>query len=205
MKTTKQCTKCELIKNISEFNKHTMTKDKLRQDCKECSQNYIIKYNRTKDGLISKIYSAQRGSSKRRGHTIPTYSKEELKEWLFSQKKFHVLYDNWKRLDFQSDYRPSVDRKDDYLGYTMSNIQLMSWADNNAKGYADRKNGINNKSNKCVLQYTKDGEFIKEYYSVREAGRITGIYNTGISLACVGKRKSAGGFIWEYSKQQGDK
>lgn len=54
-----------------------------------------------------------------------------------------------------------------------------------------------------VLQYTKDGEFVAEYPSTREAERQTGIKHVQISAVCNGKKwfKSAGGFVWSYNKK----
>lgn len=49
-----------------------------------------------------------------------------------------------------------------------------------------------------VFQYTKDGNFVKEYYSIREATRQTGITNVGDCIR--GKSKTAGGFIWKLNK-----
>ena len=47
-----------------------------------------------------------------------------------------------------------------------------------------------------ILQFTKDGEFIKEWQSLREAGRQLGINN--ICHCLKGYRMSAGGFVWRY-------
>lgn len=59
---------------------------------------------------------------------------------------------------------------------------------------------INTKSiSKTITQYTLDGVFIKEYPSMGEAERQTGINRYGISLNCQGKNKSAGGYIWKYA------
>ncbi len=49
-----------------------------------------------------------------------------------------------------------------------------------------------------VLQFTKEGEFIAEYPSAKEARRQTGINDTTIGLVCKGKGKTAGGFVWKY-------
>lgn len=51
---------------------------------------------------------------------------------------------------------------------------------------------------KPMIQLTKDMRFVKEYPSVMEAERQTGIDNSNISYCCIGKRKSAGGYIWRY-------
>lgn len=51
-----------------------------------------------------------------------------------------------------------------------------------------------------VLQYTMDGEFIKEYPSIAEASRRTGVAGSNISNCCNGlpHYNSAGGSIWKF-------
>lgn len=58
---------------------------------------------------------------------------------------------------------------------------------------------IGNKKSKKVYQYTLDGVYVNTYNSVTEAINLTGIKH--ISSACNGTRKSAGGFIWRYNKE----
>lgn len=53
---------------------------------------------------------------------------------------------------------------------------------------------------KSVLQFTKDGELVAEYFGAREAARYTGIVPSSIIECCNDKRKSAGGFVWKYKK-----
>ncbi len=185
----KICRKCETPDTGSNF----YSKQNI---CKACEKLDKKLYHRTKLGLVTTIYSNQKKKSKKRGHPLPTYSKTELKEWLFSQEHFHVLYDNWKRLDFQSVYVPSVDRKDDYIGYTIGNIQLMSWGSNNTKGHSDRKTGKNNKANKTVYQLDKDKNLINTFHSISEAFRATGVSRAGIHSVLSGECKYAHGFIW---------
>ena len=61
-----------------------------------------------------------------------------------------------------------------------------------------RKKISESKPKKPVLQFSKNGEFIAEYPSAREAERTTGISNSSICQCCKGKRKSCGGYIWKY-------
>jgi hypothetical protein len=49
-----------------------------------------------------------------------------------------------------------------------------------------------------VIKKTKNGIFVERYDSARSAYRETNIDYGHISACCSGKRKSAGGFIWEY-------
>lgn len=60
----------------------------------------------------------------------------------------------------------------------------------------DNRNG----RDKSVTQYTKNGVFVKEYASINEAARISGVDSSSISEVCkqIGHRKTAGGFIWRY-------
>ena len=53
-------------------------------------------------------------------------------------------------------------------------------------------------TSKCVSvsQYSRDGEFIKTYRTVKEAQLETGARD--ISSCCKGKRKTSKGFIWKY-------
>lgn len=51
---------------------------------------------------------------------------------------------------------------------------------------------------KAVLQYTKEGKFVKEWNSIRKAEIKYSIANGKISAVCKGQRKSAGGYIWKY-------
>lgn len=53
---------------------------------------------------------------------------------------------------------------------------------------------------KAVIQYTPDGVFIAEYFSIYEAGRVTEIDPSHICKVCRGKRKTAGGYIWLYEE-----
>ncbi len=51
---------------------------------------------------------------------------------------------------------------------------------------------------KRVAQFTKDGEFINEYNSIKEASERTGVNLCGIGAVANGKRKSAGKYIWRF-------
>ena len=68
------------------------------------------------------------------------------------------------------------------------------FSEENKKKISESK-GVNG-----ILQFSKSGEFIAEYPSIMEASRQTGCNNSHISSCCKGKRKSCGGYIWEYKK-----
>lgn len=54
---------------------------------------------------------------------------------------------------------------------------------------------------KKVYQYDINNNFIQEFISSSEAGRILNINNSSISSCCNKKRKTAGNFKWYYEKQ----
>ena len=198
----KYCTKCGELKAASEFYKDKKVKDGLQSKCKECRNIAKKEYYRTKKGLVTQIYSSQRQSSRRRKHAMPAYTLKDLRDWLFAQKKFHHLFHLWEVSGYDKMLIPSVDRKDDSEPYNFSNIQLMIWRENKAKGHKDMRSGKlkhGHKPQKAVLQYSKDGELVAEFISVNEAGRQMGVAFQSISQVCNGKRKTAGGFIWQFA------
>ena len=61
------------------------------------------------------------------------------------------------------------------------------------------KKSISEARSKKVLQLTKAGEFIREWPSAMEASHRLGIAQPSICICCLGKRKSASGFVWRYA------
>lgn len=190
------CSKCKVEKNIDEFTKRT--NGKYRSECKDCRAEYMRHRKKTKDGLITKIYSSQKINSKKRNHSQPEYTNKQLNKWCKKQKLFHALYDNWVLNNYKINLTPSIDRIDNSIGYSFSNIQLMTWEQNNIKEKNDRKNGIDNRTNKAVLQYDKKLNFMHEYHSIRDASRKTNVHVSNIGMCCNKKRKTAGGFVWKF-------
>lgn len=61
----------------------------------------------------------------------------------------------------------------------------------------EHKEKIRQANSKAVCQYTKSGEFVKQYQSMSQAEIETGIKCQSISACCREITKSAGGYIWE--------
>ena len=57
---------------------------------------------------------------------------------------------------------------------------------------------VNGPLAKAVLQYDKSGNFVSEWPSAIEAQRQMGFAQTHISDCCLGKRRSAYGYIWRF-------
>ena len=82
----------------------------------------------------------------------------------------------------------------------LENLNLMTpkentnWG-NGIKRHADKQ--LNDHRSKPVLQFTLDGELVKEWPSAREAHR-NGFNQANVSRCCLGKQKQYKGFIWKF-------
>ena len=59
------------------------------------------------------------------------------------------------------------------------------------------KSGRCNTLKKTLNQYSLDGEYIRSWNTMSEAGKELGIAVSSISLCCKGNYKKAGGFVWK--------
>ena len=59
--------------------------------------------------------------------------------------------------------------------------------------------GVKNPLSKKVQQLDKENKIIKLWYGIAEASRELKICSNTISLCCKGKRKTAGGYKWQYA------
>ena len=71
------------------------------------------------------------------------------------------------------------------------------------------KNGLNKPSSKIgkslpkvIKQYSLDGQFIREWESITEAGKQLSIGRTSISRCCNNRTKTAGGYIMGFKVVQ---
>lgn len=53
---------------------------------------------------------------------------------------------------------------------------------------------------KAAVQFDTNGTHLKTWPSAREAERATGTAYQNIYKCCRGKRKTAGGYVWQYAK-----
>jgi len=204
MKTTqtKICNNCKIEKINTSFNKHKRGKFGLRANCKSCDKHENKQHSRTKNGLISIMYSSQKHTSKKRGHSLPSYTKQQLHNWLLDDWLFNLLFSNWRNCGFITEMKPSIDRLNNNIGYSFNNIQITTWRENQFNAYHDMRKGkltVSRRPQKKVVQCSMDDIYIKEFVSMSEADRMTGIDQASISKCCNMKQKTAGGFTWSYA------
>ena len=162
--------------------------------------NRHLKYHRTKNGLISRMYSSQIFNSKKRNMEKPLYTKEEFKKWLLNTE-FNILYINWVNSDYNTKLRPSINRLDDLKTYSFDNIELITWEENRKNGHLDRILGIGKSGlSRCkkVVQYDINMNYINEFNSQSIASRETNSNQVSISKCCRKILNSTNGFIFRY-------
>jgi len=188
----KNCSFCGEKKSFECFSKNS-------NQCKSCRCAYAKERAKTKDGIVTASYSAHRVRSKKRLRTpVPKYTNKELNEWAFSQPIFHELYDKWVKSGHDKYLKPSFDRLDEHKGYSISNLQIVTWRENLDNAATNRRDGKNNKYNQRVKQYDLSGVEVGDYHSVTDAYRKTGVNRQNIQKVCYGERNTAGGFYWKY-------
>lgn len=203
----KICSKCKEPKDISEFQKDKSTSSGFRSSCKTCSYSTAIEWNRSRKGIVCRLWHKHNARSEIRGHNKPNYTKEWLFDFVLNHPEFENLYAAWVASDYNKMLAPSIDRINDRIGYTKENIRLVTFGENMEHAWeAGRKKELDNagwakgacSDHKAVVQLTMGGDFIAEYISVSEACRALGALDSKISMACSGKRKSHAGFRWAY-------
>lgn len=208
---SKPCSICNQVLPLENFANQSTGKQGKRASCKECVKNT---YQRTKKGLVINMHSNQRAKSKKRGHVQPNYTKEQLLNWCLTQDIFHDMYRTWQNSNYDMWHKPTCDRLNDTLPYSLDNIQLLTFIDNTRKGAQDLVSGKNSTiAMSPVVCLNLDGTYHCEYHSLATAARAVGTTHANIRNVCEGtpiKRtekdgtvryftpKTSKGFIWKY-------
>lgn len=94
--------------------------------------------------------------------------------------------------------------EDGSVNYEKTNLRWVTPKENSNNplsivNKSESKKGIKNHRHQPVLQYDKDGNFIREWDTMTEAETTLKITHK-IHFVCQGKRKTCGGYIWKYKR-----
>ncbi len=162
---------------------------------------------RTVDGWTTKVYGRMRFSSKTRKMSMPSFTKQELKEWAINNK-IEERIKIWSENGCLKSETPSVNRLDDYKPYTLENIELTNWEDNNKKGRGSIKvkelvhsvlgNIAKKMFSRPVIKSDLNGKVLALYPSAREAARQNNTDSGSISSVCRGEKHTHHNYKWTY-------
>jgi hypothetical protein len=150
-------------------------------------------------------------SSKERKMQMPSFSKQELKEWALKMGLERFLK-NWIGKNCDKLFTPSVNRINDYEPYSIFNIELTTWAENNRKGRGSVKvrylvhsklGGIAKELfSKPVIKSDRSGKILALYPSAREAARQNNTDSGSIAKVCRGEKHTHHNFKWSYENNR---
>lgn len=152
----------------------------------------LVKYRRSKKGLLTNTYNKQKERSRIKKIPLPSYSLKELHDKFLDDKKFNRIYNEWIKNNYHKQFKPSIDRINYKKPYTLRNIQILSWAENRFKQTMERR------SRKGKVAQMLGDKIIKTYNSQRIVVKETGLSQSNISMVLNGKREYCGGYKWKY-------
>lgn len=173
---------------------------------KEKVHNWNINWNHSITGVCKRLWHHNTKNSIKRGHPAPTYSQQELEDWITSQPNFNDLYQEWVDSDFNQFSSVSIDRLDNSKGYSFENIQLVSFQVNCDNAYRDVRHKVLhnptllNGGHRAVTRFTLKGTPICSYISMSAAAEYLGSdRHQSISSCCLGKKLYWRDSLWCYS------
>lgn len=140
----KNCTQCGQEKNLNYFYKDSRTKDGRYSACKDCHRTrYLLVFTQeVRENPTPKIVAqhkmsaiAHRLSFSRHYTNIKClFSLEELEEFFKEHWDLYMeLHKKWVEADYTHGRRPTIDRINPKLHYSLDNIQLIDLGENTAK------------------------------------------------------------------------
>jgi group I intron endonuclease len=171
----------ETKKLIREKRKLQVTSDETRKKMSESRLKLKFKHS---DETKNKIGLANSGVNNAcYGKPMPEYTKQRLRE----SYKPHPKGENHPCFGKKWSEKRRIDAKGVYGMWMVGK-----------KASEETKLKMSKLMSKPISQFTKDGQFVKEWESATKAAKFLNTNPAHISSTCYGKRKSAFGFKWQF-------
>lgn len=156
-------------------------------------------YRKSKNGTV-KFYRGRilkPGTNKDGYLQVNLYKNNKLKRFLIHRLVAEAFLEIPEELKHLKGTRYlQVNHKDENkLNNNVNNLEFCNCKYNINYGTAIERSS--KKRSKPILQYTLDGQFVREWKSIRECGR-NGFNQGHVAECCRGERKTHKGFIWKY-------
>lgn len=205
----KRCSSCGKEKDLSLFVKYRGSVDGHHNQCKQCRRDFYSnnrerilkkqkeyndrnknsrslrarKYRQTKHGRITQVLAnIDKRCNNPTNNRYSRYGGRGIKHTL-TYKDVEKLFDRDNGANMR---KPSIDRIDNDGDYSFKNCRFVEFAENSIKDSFVKVKQIDDKDN------------VKIWNSISEAEKV-GFQHGNIIKCCQGKRKTHGGFRWEYA------
>ena len=153
----------------------------------------IKKYRKTKKGVLINVYDHIKRRNKDKFGLELDFTSKDFKDKYIDDENFLKAYNSWVKSGYEYYKKPSVDRINPDKPYTFGNMQFMTWEENRRKGEKERS-----RITTSVSMFDLSGKHIKDFESIKEAVKETGLNQSGITSCCCGRYKQTGGYVFRY-------
>jgi hypothetical protein len=147
-----------------------------------------------------KINSTMKTAPTKKGYHCICLSKNDIRYNTFVHRLVAIAFipnpENKKQVNHK-DFSKCNNNLENLEWSTQSENQKHSYKNSNRESAMKGKTGKDNHASIKVNMLSKENEIIKTFYSYNEAERETGTLSSKICLVVNGKRKTAGGYIWQ--------
>ncbi len=160
--------------------------------------NTTQRFRKTPKGVLTNLYSKMGERNRKKGFGDLPFTLKELHDRYLRDTAYLKLFESWEASGFEKEKKPSFDRTNPTIGYSFQNMELKTWGENRAKADWEKSFVYTTP----VVMCDKNGVEIREFGSTKEASKMTGIPQSGITACCQGLYKQTHGYIFRY---RGDK
>ena len=155
-------------------------------------------FRRTPKGVLTNLYSKMKERNAAKGFGELPFTLDELQSAYLTDQTFLGLFSKWVDSEYAKDLKPSFDRTNPTIGYSLKNITVKTWSANRRK--ADWEKSFIYTT--PIVMYDENGVFMREFGSTKEACQMTGLRQSGITACCQSRYKNTRVYIFKY---RGDK